>query len=168
VIDALLEVLRLKGVPRSGWKRVGIDAPESVAAHSWGVSWLVVLLLPPHLDRERALVYAVLHDLAEAWTGDLTPHDDRADKAAREHAAMVGLCARLLDGARILAAWEAYEAQADDEARFVRQLDRLDMALQAAAYAETGAPVREFVDSAAEAIDAPDLRALLARIAAAF
>lgn len=164
MIEALLGALALKALPRAGWVRRGVPGPESVAAHSWGVSWLALVLLPPGLDRERALTYAVLHDLPEARVGDLTPHDGvpREEKARRERAAMAALCAALPDGGRWLAAWEAYEAQADPEARFVRQLDRLDMALQAVAYQRAGGgDLTEFLDSAARVIDDPALRPLL-------
>lgn len=169
MIEALLDVLRLKAIPRAGWVRVGVPNPESVAAHSWGVSWLVLMLLPPGLDRERALTYAVLHDLAEVWVGDLTPYDgvSSAEKRTREHDAMVALCARLADGVQLLAAWEAYEAQQDEEARFVRQLDRLDMALQAVAYGRQGSKNLEpFFDSAARVIEAPVLVDLLVHLRA--
>jgi putative hydrolase of HD superfamily len=161
-LDALIEAVRLKRVARAGWVRVGVPDPESVAAHSWGVAWLAVVLAPPELDRARVLTYAVLHDLAEAWVGDLTPHDgvSREDKERRERVAVTDLCARIPRGAEVLAAWEAYEAQADDEARFVRQLDRLDMAVQAAAYADQ-APTAEFVASAAAVVTDPALRPLL-------
>lgn len=164
-LDALLVALDLKGLPRAGWRRRGLTDVESVAAHSWGVAWLVVALLPPELDRARALTYAVLHDLPEVEVGDLTPHDgvSREDKAAREHAAMARLTAGWAPHLR--ATWEAYEAQADPEARFVKQLDRLDMALQALAYAErSGRDLQEFVDSAAAHIEHPALRPLLDRI----
>src|SRR5690606_14882322 len=134
---ALIEAVGLKALPRTGWVRRGIAGPESVAAHSWGVAWLVLALLPPALDRGRALAYAVLHDLPEVRVGDLTPSDGvaPAEKARREHAAMDGLCASL---PHLAATWRAYEAQADPEARFVRQLDRLDMAIQAVAYERAG------------------------------
>jgi putative hydrolase of HD superfamily len=168
VIEALLEAVALKRVDRAGWLRVGVSRPESVAAHSWGVAWLALLFLPEELDRERALTYAVLHDLAEATVGDLTPHDgvSREEKARREHEAMVALCRELPRGVEILALWEAYEAQQDEEARFVRQLDRLDMAIQALAYRREGAETEAFVASAARAIEHPPLIALLDRIRA--
>jgi putative hydrolase of HD superfamily len=139
-VDALLEALQLEALDRAGWVRRGIARPESVAAHAWGVPWLVLVLAPPGLDRARALTYAVLHDLPEVRVGDLTPADGVSpeDKAGRERAAMVGLSEALPGGAALAAAWQAYGAQADEEARFVRQLDRLDMALQAVAYAQAG------------------------------
>jgi putative hydrolases of HD superfamily len=170
VIEALLEALALKALPRAGWVRAGVPDPESVAAHTWGVSTLVLLLLPPGLDRERALTYATLHDVAEAWVGDITPHDGVSpdDKAARERGAMRAWCARLPNGAELLARWEAYEAQGDDEARFVRQLDRLDMALQALVYERGGhGRLDDFFASAERGISRPELVGALAAIRAA-
>lgn len=166
-IEAWIEVVGLKRVDRAGWALRGVPAPESVAAHSWGTALLVLSLLPDDLDRERALAYAVLHDLPEVRVGDLTPADGvaKADKARREHEAMAALCAALPRGAALLATWEAYEAQADPEARFVRQCDRLDMAVQAVAYARSeGLDPAEFLASAAEVIDHPALTPILAAL----
>lgn len=158
--DALIEALGLKAVARAGWVRAGVASPESVAAHSWGVSLLVAALLPDHLDARKALLYAILHDLGEVRTGDITPLDGVAstDKARREDDAMVALCADLPNGSRLLATWRAYEAQADDEARFVRQLDRLDLGLMAASY---GVADPSFAASAAARIHDRTLRRLL-------
>jgi putative hydrolase of HD superfamily len=161
-VDALLAACQLKHVHRAGWQRVGIEQPEDVAAHSWGVAWLVLNLLPAELNLARALSYAVLHDLAEVLVGDITPHDGitTQDKHQREEQAMQSLCAKL--PAHLLKTWQCYEAQVDEEAAFVRQLDRLDMALQAAKYAsETPTPLDEFIHSAALAIHHPVLTPLL-------
>lgn len=163
-LDVLLEALALKALPRTGWVRRGVPSAESVAGHSWGVAWLVLALLPPELDRDRALTYAVLHDLAEVRVGDLTPHDGVAarDKAARERQAMEGLTAGWTRGRALRDTWQAYEGQEDAEARFVRQLDRLDMALQAVAYHRAGhTGMAEFVESAAAVIEHPTLQPLL-------
>ena len=157
----LREAARLKRVTRAGWLRIGVPSPESVADHSWGVAWLVLALLPPELDRGRALSYAVLHDLAEVRVGDLTPYDGVSsdEKHAAEDTAMQGLLGARPDLHRL---WRAYEAQADPEAQFVRQLDRLDMAVQAAEYRDTHqVPVDEFFASAAAIITHPVLRPLL-------
>lgn len=166
-LDRLVEVLALKALDRAGWVRRGVERPESVAAHGWGVAWLVLVLLPDELDRERALTYAVLHDLPEVRVGDLTPHDGvgKADKHRLEAEAMAAITADLPRGERLQATWHAYEAQADPEARFVRQLDRLDMALQALAYAQAGAAgMEEFVASAARVVEHPSLVTVLDRV----
>ena len=159
--DALLEAMALKAVDRAGWKRAGIALPESVAAHSWGVAFLTLVLLPEGLDLSRALTYAVLHDLAEVRVGDITPHDGIApeEKARREANAMTALCTDLPPS--VLAAWTAYERQEDPESRFVRQLDRLDMALQARVYESAGLDLDDFKRSASAGIRSADLRSIL-------
>lgn len=159
MIDVLVEVLALKALDRAGWLRAGIVRPESVASHSWGVAWLALVLCPDELDRERVLAYAIVHDLPEVRVGDITPQDGLSaqEKAAREHAAMRALGRDL---PRIRALWEAYERQEDAESRFVRQLDRLDMALQAVAYADR-ADTTEFFESAERFVDDPRLVPLI-------
>ena len=158
----LIECVGLKAIHRTGWVRVGIDAPESVAAHAWGVAWLVLVLAPVNLDRERALSMAIVHDLAEVRTGDRVPQTaiERAQKAVDERSAMLSLCADLPSGDRLVALFEAYEAQSCTESRFVKACDRLDMALQAAAYADQGIDLSEFVTSALAGLEEPTLRAL--------
>lgn len=159
----LLEALTLKELPRAGWLRVGVQAPESVAAHSWGVAWLVLALCPEGLDRGRALGMAVLHDLPEVRAGDITPRDNvtAAEKRRREEDALEQLLAPVGERARRLRdLWLDFEEQRSAEARFVRACDRLDMALQAARYAGQGIDTAEFVESALAALDEPTLRAL--------
>ena len=159
-LDALVEAAALKRLARAGWVRVAVETPESVAAHSWGVSLLVLAFAPADI-REKALMYAAIHDLAEVRVGDLTPADavPRDVKHRRERDAMIELAPDLLD------VWDAYEAQADDAARFVRECDRLDMAIQALAYHREGAAgMREFVDSAGRVVRHPTLRPMIEAI----
>ena len=44
--EGILEWLHLKNVARAGWVRAGVESPESVAAHSWGMSLLALHLCP--------------------------------------------------------------------------------------------------------------------------
>ena len=96
LLDQLLAAVELKEVRRAGWVLRAIEDAESVAAHSWGISMLVVALLPDDLDLSRALAYAALHDLAEVRTGDLTPADgvSSSEKLERETAAMQTIVCR--------------------------------------------------------------------------
>lgn len=151
--EALIEALALKALPRAGWARAGIEEPESVAAHSWGVAWLVATLCPEHLDRERALLIALVHDLAEVRTGDITPHDgvDPRRKAREEREAFAAMVAPLARGEELLACFEAYGRS--PEGRFVKACDKLDMALQAEVYGREGVPTREFLLSALSGLD---------------
>ncbi|MGQ3328826.1 HD domain-containing protein [Halorubrum sp. FL23] len=144
-IDALLDAYALKDERRTGWQLRGVDAPESVAAHTWGVAYLVLALGDrfredlPDLDLDRALRLAVVHDVAEAETGDVaTRADSTADsvdpaaKEAAEREAMADLAGPLPD--RVRDAWEAYEARESPEAVLVKECDLLDVCLQAVCY----------------------------------
>ena len=163
--DRLLEALALKELPRAGWVRVGVRGPESVAAHSWGVAWLVLVLCPSELDRGKALALAVLHDLPEIRVGDLTPSDgvDPARKSRLESEAMAAMAAGLPSSEELVDLWEDYEHVRSPEARFVKACDKLDMALQAARYAGAQAlDLGEFVDSALARLGPGLLRELAA------
>ena len=120
--EALLEALRLKELPRTGWVRAGVPEPESVAAHSWGVAWLVLVLCPRHIELDRALAMAVVHDLAEVRAGDLTPHDgvSAQDKSLAERRALGGMLQGLPRSGQLHGLWEEYEARRTIEARVVR------------------------------------------------
>lgn len=165
-LQALLqEALALKALPRAGWVRVGVREPESVAAHSWGVAWLVLALCPEELDRGRALAIATLHDLAEVRVGDLTPHDGVSpeSKEAAEEEALEGMLRGLPHRAELRELAREYREGASPEGRFVRACDKLDMALQAAWYeARQPLDLGEFVASALARLEDPLLRRLAA------
>jgi putative hydrolases of HD superfamily len=153
----LEEALRLKEIARAGWVRAGIPEAESVADHSWGMALLALVLCPDDLDRERVLALAIVHDLAEVRVGDITPDEmPREEKRDRERRAAAGL---LREHPRLWALWEDYEQSRSPEARFVHQLDKLDMGIQALRY---GAPA-EFMESAHAGLIDPMLVALLQR-----
>lgn len=141
------EAMALKAVDRAGWKRVGVQHPESVAAHSWGVALLALLRCPEGLDRHRLLAMAILHDLAEVRVGDITPYDGvpKEEKHQRERTAMDALLAHRPD---LRAIWDEAEAGVSPEARLLKDLDRADMGLQALVYGDAGFDATEFVASA--------------------
>ncbi|GAA0536285.1 HD domain-containing protein [Halorubrum ejinorense] len=144
-LDAVLAAYDLKDERRTGWQLRGVDEPESVAAHSWGVAYLVTALGDrlaadlPGVDLDRALRLAVVHDVAEAETGDVATRADSTAgavdpeaKEATEREAMRDLAGPLPE--RVRDAWEAYEARDSPEAVLVKECDLLDTCLQAVAY----------------------------------
>ena len=153
----LEEAIRLKEIVRAGWVRAGIGTPESVADHSWGMALLAIVLCPDDLDRGRVLALAIVHDLAEVRVGDITPDEMPRDvKRERERIAAAGM---LREHPTLWALWEDYEQARSPEAKFVHELDKLEMGLQALRY---GAP-EEFLESARAGISSPRLAALLDR-----
>ncbi|ELZ11368.1 metal-dependent phosphohydrolase HD sub domain protein [Natrinema thermotolerans DSM 11552] len=141
-LDALLEALELKDERRTGWVLRGIDAPESVAAHTWGVATLCLYYADraDGVDRDRAVSMALLHDLGEARIGDIATRaeDDNQrvdgdEKVARERDAIVDLL-EPFDGDEFRSLWAAYEARETQTARFVKDMDLIDNCLQALKY----------------------------------
>ena len=154
--DRLLDYLALKQLPRTGWVRSNVENPESVAAHSWGMAILALRLAQKDIDLTKVLSMCLVHDLPEVIVGDLTPHDDTTNKAELEHNAMKQLAPDWL------ALFEEYEAGESIEAKFVKQIDKLDMGLQAILYQnEQGLDLAEFLTSAKAKISDDDLLQIL-------
>jgi putative hydrolase of HD superfamily len=150
-------LLRLKTVLRAGWSRHDIPEGqvESVADHSYGVALLSLLFCPPELDRAKVLELAVLHDLAEVQTGDLTPHDGvpAEEKRAREVRAAAQLLKELPNTDELLERFDEYLDGASAEARWVKAVDKLEMSLQSLNYEDDFAvELREFRESSAGAL----------------
>jgi len=144
--EALIEALGLKEVIRAGWVRAGVENPESVAAHSWGMAMLATQMCPDELDLKRVLQLCILHDIAEVKVGDITPHDNVSveEKHRLESEAIDSMG---IDAKDIFA---EYEAQKTPESQFVRHLDKLDMALQAEIYEAQNLDLNEFKKAAKE------------------
>jgi putative hydrolase of HD superfamily len=189
---------KLKSVPRTGWLDRGLDSlrVESVADHSLGVAllaWACALQRQAEgaeIDPERVLKLAIVHDLAEAETGDSTPYDpaampsehhpaarrsfletrhsrdpDRnAAKRAHEDAVMRTLLAALPDATRSALGelWDELQLGQSPEARFVKQVDRLETFLQSRFYLDTDPtlPMASFHQEVFESIDDPLLAAI--------
>jgi putative hydrolase of HD superfamily len=164
-----LQTAQLKRLFRQGWLKRGVSEAdcESVADHSFGVALLALLAPEPEgvrLDRSKAALLALVHELGEVYAGDITPVDgvSKEEKARLERASLE----RLLDGhpeaAAIRSLWEEFEEGTSAEAAFVRQLDRLEMGIQAATYRAEGRPgMEEFLQSADRSVRGEELRALL-------
>ncbi|KAJ2645945.1 hypothetical protein IWW40_005774, partial [Coemansia sp. RSA 1250] len=90
IIDFLSIVEQLKRTKRTGWVNSGVAAPESIADHMYRMSIMAMLIQDNALDRTKCIKMALVHDLAEALVGDITPFDgiDKQEKAARERQAM--------------------------------------------------------------------------------
>eukprot|EP00672_Neobodo_designis_P023945 CAMPEP_0174841448 /NCGR_PEP_ID=MMETSP1114-20130205/9322_1 /TAXON_ID=312471 /ORGANISM="Neobodo designis, Strain CCAP 1951/1" /LENGTH=182 /DNA_ID=CAMNT_0016075631 /DNA_START=8 /DNA_END=553 /DNA_ORIENTATION=- len=143
-IQLLLTVGECKATLRQGWVENGIRDPESVAAHMHRMSVLCMLCPDTTLDRDRMIKMALSHDVPEAIAGDVTPamKVSKDAKVAKERKGMQSMAALVpgSDGVALMAAlWEEYEAQETRESHFVRDMDLLEMMLQAFRYEATDA-----------------------------
>lgn len=133
-------VQNLKLSKRTGWFHHGVPAPESIADHMYRMAMLAMLVDPAGMDVRKCVAMALVHDLAEAQVGDLTPmcRVDKAEKTRREHAAIEYLTRDLLADSpaaqQIRALWAEYEERTTREARLVKDLDCFELCLQAYEY----------------------------------
>lgn len=167
-LEAYFELAHLKQLYRQGWLRHGlpVERCESVAEHCFMVAVLSLWLGHkfPGLDSERVLRMALLHDIGEIYAGDIVPSDQvsKEQKFQLEKAAIEKVLQKLAGSAQYLELWQEFEQGTTPEARFVRQIDRLEMGLQARVYQAQGFEgMDEFVNSALEALEDPQLSEIL-------
>jgi putative hydrolase of HD superfamily len=173
IIQVYFEFNHLKQLYRQGWLRRGVppERCESVAEHSLNVALLALFWADAHLpdlDREKVLRIALLHDFGEIYAGDLVPADGVASqkKHKLEAQSVTAVLQKLANGPAYIATWQEYARGESAEARFVRQIDRLEMALQASVYQHQGlVDPSEFFASAQETLSsAPELLKILAQL----
>ncbi len=169
---AYLELNQLKQLYRQGWLRRGVppERCESVAEHVFSMAmlaWWISDAHFPQLDRDKVLRMVLVHELGEIYVGDIIPGDNipSAEKHRREREAFQQVVGKLPRGADYLALWEEFEQGETPAARFVRQLDRLEMAFQAAAYEKQSfGDMSEFIASAESALQDPALKEILEEV----
>jgi 5'-deoxynucleotidase YfbR-like HD superfamily hydrolase len=163
------EINKLKTTVRTGWYRNGVEKPESVADHTYRTAVISMILSDNlQLDTEKVLKMALLHDLAEAVVGDITPYDNLPleEKLKKEEIAVYGLLREVPNRDRYLALWQDYVSDQSAEAKLVRNVDKFEMALQAYEYQKVnpGLDLAEFLDDAEGSIGVPGVQILFDEI----
>ena len=144
-IDFLTLTRSLKTTKRTGWIMSGISNPESIADHMYRMSLMAMIASFSNetLDTNRCIKLALIHDLAEAKVGDITPHCGVSDedKYKLELGTMEQLqtmLGPLLGGDEIIELWKEYEEGTTIEAKLLKDLDKIEMILQAQEYEAEG------------------------------
>jgi putative hydrolase of HD superfamily len=165
-------ILKLKTVPRQGWKsKLGLQNPESVADHCFSMTAMAMVLSDiKGFDTSKVIRMSLLHDLAEAITGDLTPEQTtKSKKDEIENSAMRNIMQNLEEPMRTkyMVLWEEYQKNITHESQLLHQVDKLEMALQADQYEKSGiakAKLASFFESAKIGLTDPDLQKFLSKI----
>ena len=132
LLDILTVAERLKNVTRhcdtSGGRR------ESVAEHCWMMTLMAFLMKEefPEADMNKVMAMCIIHDLGEAFTGDIPVfHKTAADEAKEED--LLHTWVRSLPkekSAEMLALYEEMEARQTLEAKIYKTLDGLEAVVQ--------------------------------------
>ena len=149
LIDFFHEIGGLKDLKRTGWLMRKVSNPESVADHSFRTAIFALILAPRlKLNTEKCLKMALLHDIAEVRIGDIPGRAKEEDqvvrdkhKQAMEKKAMQQLMAEIDDEKQsdeLFTLWLELEESITPEAKFVKQLDKLELAFQTYEYEKAG------------------------------
>lgn len=151
ILRGLLIEFLIKQEPRIGWARKSAcdertltEHPiETVASHQWGVAKLIMVLTReprfhlelPKFDTVKAYEMAIIHDVAELKTGDITPADgvSVAEKHKAESEAMKEILGSFPNyiSQSLTEVYDRYENRACPESKFVKDCDKLDFMINA-------------------------------------
>lgn len=136
----------MRGIPE--------DKCESVGDHTFAVALFGMMIAKkyfPKLDMTKVVKMSLVHELGEIDGGDITPYDGISgeEKYKIEKAGIEKMFEDFQEGQEYLELWEEFEGNKTEEAKFVKQIDKLEMAMQAAVYAKQyGKNLDEFIASA--------------------
>ena len=113
----------------------GVPNPESIADHMYRMSLMaMVSSFSTSLNTDRCIKLALIHDLAEARVGDITPHCGVSDKEKYDLELQTmeyisKMLGPLLGGDEILSLWKEYEDGSTEEAKLLKDLDKIEKML---------------------------------------
>ena len=157
-LDNLIEyILKLKNIKRAGWiSKAKILRAESVADHSYALTALSMVFSDfLGLDTEKVMKMCIIHDLAESIIGDYMPDEiSIEEKQIKEDNAMKMIISSFPDKITLLYSnmWKEYCLNQTKEACLVKQLDKVEMFLQANQYLKKGYPY-EFLSHFLQVLD---------------
>ena len=107
---------------------------ESVAEHSWRTALMAILTASafPEADMNKVIRMCLIHDLGEAFTGDIPSFDKTEADSKTEELALRQWVQTFPSPEREewLALYEEMEAQQTQEARIYKALDKLEAVIQ--------------------------------------
>lgn len=124
----------LKSVTRTAWSSTG--RRESTAEHSWRLALLAAVFLEEfsQLDKYKVILMALIHDMGEIYTGDISANSvfSSKEKEEAERRDIQEVFRMLPDRHRdfYISLWEEYESGVTPEARFVKAFDKGETILQ--------------------------------------
>ncbi|MEM3369598.1 MAG: HD domain-containing protein [Candidatus Micrarchaeia archaeon] len=169
---------RLKDIARMGWVMRGVRNAESVGDHSFRTALMALILAPefPEINAEKAVKLALIHDVCEVYTKDIAtrPKEDlqivsNEKKHELEMKAVETLSAFLpnFQAKELLDLYKECEEKKSAEAKFVKQIEVIETALQAADYERQGRnkeSLEELFVNARNKVSDPKLKKLLDNI----
>lgn len=150
LFEAITAMEGLKKRARAGWVKRGVKNAESVADHSWRAGLMAYLLAPEGYDKNKMLLMGCIHDLTEIFEEDYTPVDGitREEKIKREKIAAEKFIQLLPRETThdFRNALKEYEERKTKEAKFVKQVEVLELLFQALEYEKSDATQHNLIE----------------------
>ena len=131
-LDALSVAERLKDVTRHSYTSGG--RRESVAEHSWRLTLMAYFVSDefPDIDHEKLLKMCLIHDLGEAFTGDIPSFDKSAADEEMESRLLSDWAASLPEpfATEMVALYAEMDALESTEAKIYKALDNMEALIQ--------------------------------------
>ena len=132
LLDALETALRLKDVTRHCYTAGG--RRESVAEHSWSAALTAYFIKDefPGVDMDRVIKMCLIHDIGEAFTGDI-PSFEKSDADEKTEERLLAEWVDTLPPelrAELTALYSEMEEKKTPEARLYKAIDGFDAVIQ--------------------------------------
>lgn len=171
-LEVLYQVFKLKSLFRQGWLKRDVPESqgESVADHSFGTAmtaWVLARELDLDLNQEMLIKMALVHEIGEIYAGDITPVDgiSLGEKYELELESVKKVFSSYQNGEEFISLWEEFEEGESPEARFLKQIDKFEMGIQAAVYKGHGhSRMDEFLNSAKSVLVNEELKTLFTEV----
>lgn len=172
VIGLALAVGALKKIYRQGWALKGIREPESVADHSFLTAFLSIIISKGEktLDQTKLVKMALIHELGEVMIGDVVyEHGEKiisplVNKHRGERNAVRAILKNIENNQEYIDLWEEWVDQKTPESKFLKKVEKIEMAIQAYEYERSGYDSElfsEFWENAWKYIRGSELESLL-------
>ena len=132
LLDALLVAERLKDTTRHCYTSQGRH--ESVAEHSWMMTLMAFFLRDefPEADMDKVIRMCIIHDLGEAFTGDIPAFDKTAEHEKTEETRLGSWVSSLPEpySAEMTALYREMAERETLEAKIYKAIDGLEAVIQ--------------------------------------
>lgn len=165
-LDLVHLIGNAKFIKRSGWLSHDIDEVESMADHSFRLALIAMLFgcVDEKVDITKMIKMALIHDLPEIITGDITPKNNitKEEKRKLELDALEEVFGKFPCFNNIKDLLIEFENGSSNEALYLKDLDKLEMIIQAVDYKRMNPNLTldEFIEYAESRISFEKVRTL--------